>query len=169
MVGGSKRNAGAPPLDWFGGGGCVPGPGFAGFGVGGFGFASCIEGDPVAGADCCGGAWPVADPLPNAGVVGLTWRSIIVFAVPMSMGRWLASLISEPRMTWGVMAKTVSSEEWSVVVWPKRYFRIGICARPGMPLRERVWESSMMPPIRLDSPSRRRISPRSTFFWPMMG
>src|SRR5450432_1890935 len=97
MVGGSNKKAGAPPAAWFGVGGWVPGAGFAGFGVGGFGFTGWIEGDPFAGVDCC------------AGVAGLTWRSMIVFAVPISMGRWLASLISVPRMTWGVMANTVSS------------------------------------------------------------
>ena len=64
----------------------------------------------------------------------LTWRNSIVFAVPISIARWLISFTSVPRMTCGVMAKTVSSEEWSVVVWPKRYFKIGIWANPGMPL-----------------------------------
>src|SRR5579864_750871 len=147
MVGGSKRKLGVPPAFVAG---VWPAGGWLG--------AGWIDGFAGCEGVCAGAA---------AG--RLTRRNSIVFAVPMSIARWLRSFTSVPRMTCGVMAKTVSSVEWSVVVWPQRYFKIGIWANPGMQLSDLVWESSRMPPIKLDSPSLKRISPKSTFFWRVTG
>ena len=55
-----------------------------------------------------------------------------------------------------------------MLVCEKRYFRIGIEARPGMPVKALVCWSSMMPPSRFTSPSFRRIS-CSILRWPMTG
>src|ERR1700722_15541240 len=116
MVGGSNRKPGVAAAE-FGAGGCPAG----------------FDGGWMDGFAGCDGVWPGA--VPDA-CGRLTWRNSMVLAVPISMARWLISFTSVPRMTCGVMANTVSSEEWSVEVWPKRYLRMGICANPGIPLSD---------------------------------
>ncbi len=68
----------------------------------------------------------------------------------------------------GMSTKTISLVEWSDVSCEKRYFKIGIEDKPGIPVKDLVRESSIMPPSRLTSPSFKRIS-FSILRWPMTG